>query len=135
MTNFITQFKIKARNKSLTSSDMLALAIYKAIHAKGNKEEALVGLVKRTFTAGAVCAHRQHQYQAVGPARAMLAYGFKDMQNVWSKQTANEGGVLGVPKSTVLSPEEIVDFQQGIDLLSKFWYTEKLEGVFDKEFA
>ena len=66
MTHYKEIFKAKARAKTVTASDMLTYAIFKAMSAKGeNKEEILNSIVSKSFTPGKICSHRWHPYQAV----------------------------------------------------------------------
>lgn len=86
--NFVEYFKNTANAKQLTSAHMFALCVYKTVRAKSeNKKEILDYFIKRTFTAGAVKAHRNHPYQAAIAAHEQLN-GWTRPTRVWIK---NEG--------------------------------------------
>lgn len=112
MKNFITEFKNKARNKDLTSADMFALCVFKAIKSKKeNKLEILNYLIHKTFSPGKVCDHRYHPYQAVIQAhnsvRHRLCPGFQWVNGGLKR---GNGFVLGVPKEEILSSDELEEF-------------------------
>lgn len=114
MTNFIETFKTKAHSKNLIVQDMIALCIYRTIKAKSeDKETILKHFLKKAFTAGAVCAHRQYPYQAITNGM----YGFNHklrggriwIEGVWKQTT---GYVLGVEVTEILTEEELLKFRE-----------------------
>jgi len=114
MTNFTETFKAKAHSKNLTCADMIALCIYRTVNAKSEEKTAiLTHFLKKSFTAGKVCAHRQYPYQSI--INAM--YGFNHrlrggriwIEGEW-KQT--NGMVLGVDVNELMTEEELLKFRE-----------------------
>jgi len=137
MINFITEFKNKAKNKSLTNADMLALVIYKAIKAKSDKEQALHGLIRKAFTAGnRGAAHRKYPYSAVEYAARGLYDEFKDRKpfpftlNDENEVKIREGNILGCKKSDILDENDLTLFDSFIKTSIKF-----AQNDYEKEFA
>ena len=133
MVDFITEFKNKAHNKTLTSSDMLALAIYKAVKAKSNKEEALNGLIKKSFTKGKICAHRKYPYQAVTNASNDLRFDFNDrfqFDPVQKERVRVEGNIFNIKKSELMSEDELTLFNDFVKVSYEFSINDYM-----KEFA
>lgn len=114
MTNFITTFKAKAHSKNLTAADMVALCIYKTVRAKSeNKSAILTYFLKKSFTAGKVCAHRQYPYQTITNTmysfNGQLRAGKRWYPDGWKEVN---GFVLGVDVLTILTEEELVQFRE-----------------------
>ena len=114
MTNFITTFKAKARSKSLTAADMIALCIYKTVKAKSeDKAEILKFFHKKAFTAGKIRPDRQYPYQAITNAmyyfNRQLRAGKRWSPNGWYETS---GQVLDVEVKDILSEEELLTFRE-----------------------
>lgn len=75
MKNFKDAFKNKARSKSLSSEDMVAYCILKAMAAKHeNKQELADFFIRKAFTPGKLAPHRHHRYQALhGAVNGMIS--------------------------------------------------------------
>lgn len=114
MTTFIETFKAKAHSKTLTVQDMIALCIYKTVKAKSeDKPTILTHFLKKAFTAGKVCAHRQYPYQTITNAmyyfNGQLRAGKRWGADGWYE---TNGLVLGVDITEILTEEEIVAFRE-----------------------
>ena len=114
MTNFITTFKAKARSKSLTAADMIALCIYKTVKAKSeDKAEILKFFLKKAFTAGHIRPDRLYPYQAITNAmyyfNGQLRAGKRWGENGWVE---TNGKLLGEEITDLLTEEEIVLFRE-----------------------
>ena len=115
MKNFINTFKAKAHSKELTCADMIALCIYRTMKAKSeDKSIILTHFLKKTFTAGKVCAHRQWPYQTISltmyylnsdlrPRRRWTPDGFRHKTN---------GKLLGEEITDLLTEEEEKAFRE-----------------------
>ena len=114
MTNFIETFKAKAHSKNLTCADMIALCIYRTVKAKSEDKTAiLTHFLKKSFTAGKVCAHRQYPYQSITNAM----YGFNGQLRAGRRWYAAgwkevNGFVLGVDVSEIMTEEELLKFRE-----------------------
>lgn len=115
MTNFIETFKAKAKNKNLSSADMLALCIYKTIMAK-NEDKAIIlkYYLKKSFSAGKVCQHRTHSYQAISESVYYLNMSIRagrkyTVEGVWKE---HKGTLLGVDIGDILDAEHEALFRQ-----------------------
>ena len=121
MTNFIETFKAKAHSKTLTCADMIALCIYRTAKAKSeDKVTILKHFLKKSFTAGKVCAHRQYPYQAITNAM----YGFSHQLRGGRKWIDGEwkvtnGFVLGVDVMEILTDEELLTFRELAAMIDK----------------
>jgi hypothetical protein len=114
MTNFTNTFKAKAHSKSLTSSDMLALCIYRTVKAKSEDKTAiLTHFLKKSFTAGKVCAHRQYPYQSITLAMYYLNGQLRTGKR-WSPDGWYEtnGKILGEEITDLLTEEEEKAFRE-----------------------
>lgn len=106
MDKFITQFKEKARAKNVTSSDMVALFLYKAIKAKPeNKKEIFEYFISRGFSPRKsgfnVCPWDGLRYAA--------AYAIKETYylNQVTNKYAIKRYLMGIDVSELFSPEEV----------------------------
>lgn len=114
MTNFIETFKAKAHSKTLTCADMIALCIYRTIKAKSeDKVTILKHFLKKSFTAGKVCAHRRYPYQTI----TNTMYGFNGQLRAGKRWYADgwkevNGFVLGVDVTEILTDEELLTFRE-----------------------
>ena len=114
MTNFINTFKAKAHSKNLTCADMIALCIYRTVKAKSeDKETILKHFLKKSFTAGKVCDHRQYPYQSIINAMYGFNGGLRGGR-IWINGNWNmsKGIVLGVKVTEVLTEEELLKFRE-----------------------
>lgn len=103
-------WKKKAHEKNLSREDMLTYCLVKAIRAKEGDKEMLARIfIERAFTAGAVCGHRNHPYQAVREAASKVRYFFK-FQNL----------ILGMKAVDLLSDEELDVFASLIEKMRSF---------------
>ena len=114
MTNFIETFKTKAHSKNLTVQDMIALCIYRTVKAKSeDKATILTHFLKKAFSAGKVCAHRQYPYQTITNAmysfNGQLRGGRRWYNDGWKEVN---GFVLGVEVTEVLTEEELLKFRE-----------------------
>lgn len=114
MNNFITQYKTLARNKNISIQDVIARCLYKAVKAKNpNKKEVLIGLLRRSFTPGAVRAHRPYPFYKVE-----LEFGYARFR-LKSK-------VLGLELKDLLTEEELAIWN---DLISNETYWEVVRNL------
>ena len=122
MTNFIETFKNKAKNKTLTSADMIAHRIYKTVKAKSkNKEVILNALIKKAFTAGAMNGSRTHPYQAVDISVSnlvKLVFERKRWDSEVNKFVMKPGTLLDQDITKILSEDEISSFNELISHIS-----------------
>lgn len=126
MTNFKEVFKNKAKNKTLTAADMLALCVYKTINAKSEDKQAVLnGVVQRAFTAGKVCAHRPTRYHAVTVAQHMLSSQIRP-GNRWMGSekgfVKTDGWVLDSDISSILTQEQQLEFREQVAELDQYGY-------------
>jgi len=114
MSTFITTFKTKAKNKTLTAADIIALCVYKTMKAKSeDKVTILKHFLTKSFTPGKVCAHRQYPYQSI----TNNMYGFKHKLRggrVWINDSWKQtnGWILNTEITELLTEEEIVKFRE-----------------------
>lgn len=125
MTNnskFIEAFKNKARNKEISSADILIRCIYKAVKAKGeNKEEIVTGLIKKAFTAAAVKSHRPHPYHAVHLASYYVDRRLRDVRR-WdgAKFVMQPSEILpGVMTNEIFNDDELALFKSLLEKVKK----------------
>lgn len=114
MTKFIETFKNKARTKAITAADMIALCIYKTVKAKSeDKETILKSFLKKAFSAGKVCAHRQYPYQTITNTmwylNSQLRAGKRWTPTGWIE---SKGKLLDVEVTELLSEEELTTFRE-----------------------
>ena len=123
MKNFITEFKIKARAKKLTSDDMLSLAIYKALSAKSEEKRKIADiLARRAFTPSKSYPHFQGFAYAHHWAKANINHKkFDATERKWNVIPH----VLGVPASEFFSSEQLTKY---VDLLDKVNVEELIDG-------
>ena len=113
MTKFIETFKAKAHSKNLTAADMIALCIYKTINAKSeDKATILTHFLKKSFTPGKICAHRQYPYQSISLAMYYLNGQLRTGKR-WSSEGWFEtnGKLLGQEINDLLTVEEEQSFR------------------------
>jgi hypothetical protein len=119
MTNFIETFKAKAKAKNLSSADMIALCIYKTIKAK-NEDKALIlkYYLTKSFSAGKVCSHRTHPYQAVSDSVYSLNRSISSTRK-WNgtEWTKIKGMLLDVDISDILDEETEALFRQIVNMI------------------
>jgi hypothetical protein len=114
MKNFINTFKAKAHSKELTCADMIALCIYRTMKAKSeDKAIILTHFLKKTFTAGKVCAHRQYPYQSITTGMYYLNGQLRPRKR-WSPEGWYEtnGELLGEKITDLLTAEEEQVFRE-----------------------
>ena len=120
MTTFIETFKAKAHSKTLTAADMIALCVYKTVKAKSeDKPTILTHFLKKAFTAGKVCAHRQYPYQSIWD-RGYSFFGQLRPAKRWGEDCP--GLVLDTKVTELLTEEEIVKFRELANMLSANYY-------------
>lgn len=113
MTNFIKQFKSKANSKNLTSSDMVALCIYKTMCAKSeNKEEILKYFLDKAFT--------PHSINRYGARKKAIKYLYSDLKpgKRWNANKGwyqTSGELLNIEISELLGDDEQA-FRELLDL-------------------
>ncbi len=126
MTNFITTFKTKAKNKSLTSADMLALCIYRTIKAKSEDKAVILDyFIKKTFSAGAVRPHRPYPYHAVSKAWYYLNYQSRPGKRWNTEKNAydtTDGNLLGVNIDELLDENEVKMFRELLTTVDQYGY-------------
>lgn len=107
MKDFITEYKTLANNKKITLRDVIARCLYKAVKAKNpNKKEVFIGLLRRSFSPGAIRQHRPYPFHTVSSALGWMKYGLSK-------------NALGMDLNEFLTEEEIVIWN---DLLSNETY-------------
>lgn len=125
MTNnskFIEAFKDKARNKQISSADILARCLYKAVKAKGeNKEEIATGLIKKAFTEASIKPHRPHPYHAVHLTTYYAERRLRDLRR-WEdgKFVTQPSEILpGVMTNEIFNDEELALFKSLLEKVKK----------------
>ena len=79
MNDFITEYKTLARNKNISIQDVIARCLYKAVKAKNpNKKEVLIGLLRKSFSPGAIKAHRPYPFHKVALELGYAKYRLKN---------------------------------------------------------
>ena len=124
MTTFTETFKAKAKAKTLTSADMLALCIYRTVKAKSeDKAEVLDYFIKKAFTPGAVCSHRPYPYHAVTNSHYYLNNQSRPGRR-WTgeKFELTDGTVLGVSIKELFDDNEVIMFRELLATVERFGY-------------
>lgn len=114
MTNFITTFKTKAHSKNLTAADMIALCIYKTIKAKSeDKATILKHMLRKSFSAGRVCAHRPYPFFTITNTMCYLNGQLRSGKR-WGPEGwfETQGMVLGIEVIEILTEEELIQFRE-----------------------
>jgi len=125
MTKFITTFKAKAHSKTLTAADMLALCIYRTVKAKSEDKATILDyFVKKSFTPGKVCEHRNYPYQCVSNAQHDLNWQMRPSKRWDGTQyhITSNGRLLDQPIEELLDSEEEALFRELHASLSNYGY-------------
>lgn len=126
MTNFKEVFKAKAKAKTLTSADMLALCIYRTIKAKSeNKAVILDFFIKKAFSPGAVRSDRPYPYHGVTQAQWYLNAQARQGKR-WNTESNSfvqtNGTVLGVDIREMFEDSEEVMFRELLASVEQYGY-------------
>ena len=112
MNDFIKNFKNKAHNKDLTSSDMLALCLYRAIKAKSPEKTAIA----KHFMFKSFSPNKSGEYRGLNKAaRNLHNRSARLTKNAETGKYEYTYNIMGFPLSEVFSEEES---QMYIDMTS-----------------
>lgn len=126
MTNFKEVFKAKAKAKTLTSADMLALCIFRTIKAKSEDKAVILDFfIKKAFSPGAVRSDRPYPLHSVTQAQWYLNNQARQGKR-WNTETNSfvqtNGTVLGVDIREMFEDTEEVMFRELLASVEQYGY-------------
>lgn len=126
MTKFTEVFKAKAKAKTLTSADMLALCIYRTVKAKSEDKSVILDyFIKRAFSPGAVRSDRPYPYHGVTQAQWYLNNQVRTGKR-WNTETnsfvSTNGSIFSVDIRELLDDAEETQFRELLASVEQYGY-------------
>ena len=119
MNKFIQQHKERARNKQITSSNMIAHCVFKAVTAKSdNTHEIYKHFAKKAFTkkknVGNYCEGHWYAYR-VAVNRFLRANAQPRIRGLWKRSSDPVTTFEGIPYEEVFTETELLRYIDLID--------------------